>query len=193
MGPIIIGGFVAFMGFLIFVGGYKQISDMSVTHKLKMNEARAGTALQPRGGYPDTQNNLAYFNTPIPRHRSNGLSLYEAEAVQNKHEIQSELMDARKKGDHVRQMEVLARWHRSKDQALKNVANDYDNQYEMVQIRRNEGITSKKRVMETIADHPKLAGISAWVPHYRSIPIPESFGKSYWRPTQYMTPGYTHV
>lgn len=180
------------VGLMVF-GNFKQITDQSVMRRFKMNPDRKDSALTPKAGWLDTDNNLAYFNTPIPRHRQNGLTLYEAEAVQNKFEVQDELLQARKEGNPIRQLEVLARWHRAKDQAIKNVAADYDNQFEMINIRRNEQIGSTKRVMETIADNPKLWGISAWVPHYRSTPIPESFGRAYWRPTQYMTPGYTHV
>jgi len=178
---------------ILYLTSVKQMSDQAVTKRLRFNPDRKNTAVEPRGSYPDTENNLAYFNTPIPRHRQQGLSMYEAEAAQNKHEIQDELTQARKDGNALRQVEILARYHRSKDQALKNVANDYDDQHGLIQIRRNEAIGASKRVMETIADNPKLAGISAWVPHARSQPIPVSFGKHYWRPNQYMTPGYTHV
>lgn len=175
---------------MYFYANSKQIFDTTVTGNLKMNQSRAGSAeLRPVGGFRDTQNNLAYFNTSVPRHRSNGISLYEAEAIQNKHEIQDELMKARKEGDAIRQTEILARWYRQKDNALKNVAQDYNKPYSMLNIRRNESITSSKRVMETIADNPKLMGISAWVPHYRSQPLEHSMTKTYWRPNQYMMPG----
>lgn len=171
-----------------------QTNEATPTSQMKMNRAREGSAhMVPRGGFPDTENNLAYFNLSLPRHRQNALSIYEAEAVQNKHEVQDEIMKARKEGNAIRQVEILARWHRAKDQALKNVAHDYDLPHAVVNIRRNDSITSQKRVMETIADHPKLNGLSAWVPHYRSLPLPHSMTRSYWRPTAYTTPGYTHV
>lgn len=168
----------------------KQLFDTTVTGNLKMNQSRAGTAdVNPVGGFRDTENNLAYFNTSVPRHRQNGISLYEAEAINNKHEIQDEIMRARKEGNALRQNEILARWYRQKDNALKNVAKDYDKPYSMLNLRRNESITSSKRTIETIADNPKLMGISAWVPHYRSRPLEPSMTKSYWRPNQYMMPG----
>ena len=183
-----------FAGCLYIYASAGQLFDATTKSKIKMNQSRAGTAdLHPGGGFRDTENNLAYFNTSIPRHRQNGLSLYEAEAIGNKHEVHDEIVRARKEGNALRQVEILARWNRQKDQALKNVAKDYDKPYSMLNLRRNDPVTSTKRIMETIADNPKLNGVSAWVPHYRAVPLPESMTRSYWRPNAYTTPGYTHV
>lgn len=147
----------------------------------------------PGPGPKFTDNNLAYFDTPLFRSRSNGISGYEAEAAENYHETHDAIHDARKYGSPIDQVSILARFHRSKDQAILNVPRDYDNSHSHLQIRRNDGISSNRRLMETVADHPKLDDASKWVPHTKSQPIPPSMGKPWWRPNQYMIPGWSHV
>lgn len=144
-------------------------------------------------GYSDTENNFAYFDTPVERAKQNNITFYEAEALDHRHEIQDELQKAKKEGNNVRIVDILANFYRHRDRALKNVARDYDKQSDLIQIRRQEGVSSNKRILETIADHPKFEHASRQVPHFRSMPIPVSMGPSYWRPTEYTAPGYLHV
>lgn len=144
-------------------------------------------------GLNETDNNLAYFNTPLDRHMSSGIQMAEAEVADPQDEVAHEILKARKEGNTLRQVEILAQHSRTRQRALKNLAKDYDLQYPMVQIRRSEGNRATKRIFESIADHPKLADVHKWVPHFKSQPIPVSMGKQYWRPTQYTDVWYKRV
>jgi len=179
---------------LLYLSSKTQIAESKVSAKLRLDKSKAGGGKERRSGFKFTDNNFAFFNTPMPRYRANSITFYEAEQMENKNEIQEDIQMARKQGNAVKQIETLARFYRSKDNAIQNVAVDYNNSNTLVQLRRNTGIPSAKRVIETIADHPALHDISAWVPHMKSVPIPHSMGRSYWRPVAHMNPGgYTHV
>lgn len=175
-----------------YLGASRQLETaVKSKHKTVLNPDRRGSGMKPGPGVRDTENNLAYFATPLLRNRSNSISAYEAEATTSYHDISQALSDAR--GSPIDQVSILARYNREKDRALQNVPSDYDNGRSHFQVRRNEGIRSNRRLMETIADHPKFADASKWVPHTRSPPLPPSMGKSFWRPTAYMQPGWNHT
>lgn len=185
--------FAAIFG-ISYLSTQRQIeTQKDVSATVKLNKKREQSGLTPGPGPIFTNNNLAYFDTPVFRSQSNGITAYEAEATENYHEIHDAIHDARNNGSPIDQVSILARYYRSKDQAVLNVPRDYDNQYSHLQIRRNDNITANKRLLETIADHPLFDDATKWVPTTKSQPIPPSMSKVWWRPNQYQMPGYTHV
>lgn len=165
--------------------------DQKISKKTRHDTERMHRDLQERGGgYFNTSNNFAYLHS-IPRDRSNSLTFYEAEALGTRHEITDAIRNAR--GHAGRMVAILGEWYRARDRAIQNVAQDYDKQTNLIQIRRQEGVPSNQRIAETIADHPKFDMVHRQVPHYKSVPIPHSMGKNFWRPNQYHKPGYTLV
>lgn len=176
---------------LAYLSSHRQPGMESSTLKdYRLNPSRKNSAYTPKGGVKNTENNFAFFEHPVDRHRANALSLYEAEALENKHELHDEIMAARRAGNNVRLVELLARWNRARETALNNVGVDYNHQHPMIQIRRNPDVKSSKRIFESVADHPKFKEIGQWQPHYRSTPLAHSMTKSYWRPNAYQVPGW---